>query len=184
MGQAMGDTRSRSGILIGLAAAVGAFGAAVMMSSVSAPTARADDYTELINSLNEDFSFGQTAFTAASADFGGSDFPGGLAAFFTGVDDDFLSPSNNVLTATVDALTGEPFGAGAIEWNISTEPDFAQALSDAQYYFNEGQNFYSTAASDLSSGDYNDAALYDGYGLDYSAIVPLETLILGGAASF
>jgi hypothetical protein len=180
----MTDTRSRSGILVGLAAAVGAFGASAMMSAATSPTAHADDYTELINSLNEDFSFGQTAFTAASADFGGSDFPGGLAAFFTGVDDDFLSTSNNVLTATVDALTGEPFGAGAIEWNISTEPDFTQALSDAQYYFNQGQGFYSTAASDLTSGDYSDAAIYDSYGLDYSAFVPLETLILGGVASF
>jgi hypothetical protein len=184
MEHAVSDLRSRYGILVGLAGAAGAFGAAAIMSAATAPTARADDYTELINSLNEDLGFGQTAFTAASADFGASDFPGGLAAFFTGVDDDFLSTSNNVLVATVDALTGEPFGAGAIEWNIGTEPDFATALSDAQFDFTEGQSFYSTAASDLVSGDYSDAAAYDAYGLDYSAILPLEALIMGGAASF
>jgi hypothetical protein len=180
----MSDTRSRSGILIAVAAAAGAFGAAALMSAATAPTARADDYTELINSLNEDFGFGQTAFTAASADFAGGNFTGGLAAFFTGVNDDVLSPSNNVLTATVDALSGEPFNAGAIEWNISAEPDFATALTDAQYEFNYGQGYYATAASDLASGDYSGAASYDGYGLDYSAILPLEALILGAAASF
>jgi hypothetical protein len=179
----MSDTRSRSGILIAVAAAAGAFGVAALMSAATAPTARADDYTELLNSLNEDFGFGQTAFTAASADFGSSDFTGGLAAFFTGVNDDFLSPTDNVFTATVDALSGEPFSAGAIEWNVGTEPDFATALSDAQYYFNQGQGFYSTAASDLASGDYSEAASNYGYGLDYSAIIPLETLIMGGAAS-
>jgi hypothetical protein len=175
--------RSRAGVLVGLAAAAGAFGVAAIMSAATAPTARADDYTELINSLNEDYGFGQTAFTAASADFAGSDFSGGLAAFFSGVNDDVLSPSDDVLIATADVLSGEPFGAGAIAWNIGAEPDFAHALSDAQFFFTEGQSFYSTAASDLTSGDYSDAAAFDGYGLDYSAILPLEALILGGAAS-
>jgi hypothetical protein len=42
--ETMSDTRSRSGILVGFAAAVGAFGAAAMMSTA---TARADGTTEI-----------------------------------------------------------------------------------------------------------------------------------------
>jgi len=50
----MSDTRSRSGILVGLAAAVGAVGAAAMMSAVAAPTAYADTFTDLVTDVDGD----------------------------------------------------------------------------------------------------------------------------------
>jgi hypothetical protein len=177
----MPNKKSRVGI--GLVGAVGAFGVAAMMSGAAAPTARADDYTDLIHLVDENLASGQAAFTLASADFGSGDSSDGLAAFFSGVNDDFLSTSNNASAITVEALSNEPLNYGAGDWNVPTELDFAHALSDAQYFFGQGEGFYNTAASLLSSGDYGGAAFYDGYGLDYSAILPLETLILGAAAS-
>ena len=179
----MDNKRSRTEILVGLGAAAVCFGVAAMMSAATAPTARADDYTDLIHLVDENFTSGQAAFTIASTDFGSGDSSDGLATFFSGVNDDFLSAPNNALTITVEALTGEPLNYGAGDWNVPTEVDFAHALGDAQYFLGQGESFYSTAESLLSSGDYGGAVFYDGFGLDYTAILPLEALILGGAAS-
>jgi hypothetical protein len=43
--------------LIGVAAAAGAFGAAAMMSAATAPTARADDFTDVINAVDGDYGY-------------------------------------------------------------------------------------------------------------------------------
>jgi len=51
----MDSNRSRFGMLIGLAAAAGAFGVAVMMSAVTAPTARADDFSDVISAVDGDY---------------------------------------------------------------------------------------------------------------------------------
>jgi hypothetical protein len=177
----MANKKSRVGI--GLVAAGAAFGVAAMMSGATAPTARADDYTEISYAVNEAFGFGQTAFTTAASDFGSSDLPGGLAAFFNGVDDDFLSAPNVVISGAVEALSGEPINYGAADWTISPEPNFAEGVSDAQYFFNIGQGEFSTAISDLFSGDYGGAAYFDASGFDFTAVIPLEEVLLGAAAS-
>ncbi len=179
----MDNKRSRTEILVGLGAAAACFGVAAMMSAATAPAARADDYTDLVHLVDENFTDGQAAFTIATTDFGSGDSSDGLAAFFSGVNDDFLSATNNASTITVEALTGEPLDYGAGPFNIPTEPDFANALADAQYFFAQGEGFFSTAESYLSSGDYGGAVFYDGLGLDYTAVIPLEALILGGVAS-
>ena len=66
----MRDTRSRSGILVAVAAAAGAFGAAAMMSAVAAPTASADDTTLIIDAIQGDYADGQADYSASLADFG------------------------------------------------------------------------------------------------------------------
>lgn len=73
----MGNKRSRA-VLVGLDAAVGAVGAAAMMSAATAPTARADDFTDILNGVEGNFAAGQTAFDNASTDFGGDDVTDGL----------------------------------------------------------------------------------------------------------
>src|SRR5271166_3881800 len=69
-GSDMGNKRSRA-VLVGLDAAVGAVGAAAMMSAATAPTARADDFTDILNGVEGNFAAGQTAF-------GGDDVTDGL----------------------------------------------------------------------------------------------------------
>ena len=179
----MAEMRSRSGILVGLAAAVGAFGAAVMMSAATAPTARADDLTEIVNAVDGDFADGTADFNTAFGDFSGGDVTDGLAAVFNGVNDDALSAPNNLVTGLVEALTNEGVN-GAEPWSLSAEVSFSDALTTAEDDFGTGESDFTVAASNLALGGYGDAALYDLFGADFVSIVPLEELLLGVAASF
>jgi hypothetical protein len=179
----MDDTQSRSGILVGLAAAVGAFGAAAMMSAATAPTARADDFTDVINSIDGDYADGQLAFTAALTDFSSSDFAGGLADLFEGVDDDTLAAPDNLFIGTVEVLTNETVdGSVPFVWTVPS--DFSDAVNVAESFVTGGESDFTLAASDFASGDYGAAAYLDAIGLNAITIDPLQELLLGAAASF
>jgi hypothetical protein len=156
----MSDTRSRTGILFGLTAAVGAFGAAAMMSAATAPTARADDFTDVINAIDGDYAVGQTEFGIADTDFSGGDVNDGLAALFSGVDDDFVAAPSNLYVGTVDLLANDPV-AGSLDVGVPPESDFTTALALAETVFAVGQTDLTSAATDLSSGDYAGAAYLD-----------------------
>src|SRR5271168_493275 len=73
IGTPMDSNRSRAATLIGVAAAAGAFGVAAMMSAATAPTARADDLTEIVNAVDGDFANGTADFNTAFGDFSGGD---------------------------------------------------------------------------------------------------------------
>jgi hypothetical protein len=178
----MSDTRSRYGVLVGLTAAVGAFGAAAMMSAAVAPTARADDTTLIIDAINDDFTVGQTDYTAALSDFGSGAFVPGLAEAFDGMNEDSLAAPDNLILGTVEALEGGPI-TSSLNFDLSVPAGFADASAEAQIYFNTGEDFLSNAAIALSAGDYG-AGTYEGLvGIDYTSVVPLEELLLGAAAS-
>jgi hypothetical protein len=144
----MNDTRSRHGVLIGLTAAAGAFGAAAMLSATAAPTARADDFTDVINAVDGDYADGQAAFTTVLTDFSSSDFGPGLAALFSGVNDDALSAPNNLLIGTVDLLTNESVG-GSTLWDFVAPGDFSGAEILAQQSFALGESEFTSAATTL-----------------------------------
>ena len=57
--------RPRARILVGMAAATGALGALLMLSAATAPSARADDYADMVNAVDGDFAAGQAAYTVA-----------------------------------------------------------------------------------------------------------------------
>jgi hypothetical protein len=178
----MDSNRSRTGTLVGLAAAAGAFGVAAMMSTATAPTARADDFTDIVTYVNADFADGQYGLTTAFSDFSSGDFATGLASLFDGVDDDVLAAPDNLLIGTVEALEGEPLG-GPLPFDLG-ELNFAGGLADAQDQFS-----YAVVAdfgdipTELAAGDYG-VATYDVLlGADYATVVPLEDIILGAAAS-
>jgi hypothetical protein len=176
----MGHPRSRA-LLVGLGAAVGAFGAAAMMSAATAATACADDFTEIINAVEGDLSAGQTDFTNALADFGSSsEVPAGLTYFFSGVDDDFWGAPSNLEVGTVEALTGAP-----ITLNFSVglpEPTgLSEAVTIAETQFSAGEADFADAATALSSGDYVTAALDNDLGSLLAFDVPAQELLIGGA---
>jgi len=52
------DTRSRAGLVIGLAGVAGAFGAAALLSAATAPSAHADPYTDIINAVDGGYALG------------------------------------------------------------------------------------------------------------------------------
>jgi hypothetical protein len=179
----MGDTRSRYGVLIGLTAAAGAFGAAAMMSAATAPTARADDFTDVINAVDADYTIGAAAFTTADTDFSGGDFAPGLAALFDGVDDDSVVAPENFLIGTGDLLTNEAVDVtNTYDWVLPT--DFSNAVSVAEGFVDDSAAYFSTAGTELTGGDYLDAFMEYAYALNAFAVDPLQELLLGAAVSF
>jgi hypothetical protein len=177
----MDSNRSRTGVLVGLAAAAGAFGAAAMISAATAPTARADDYTDIINAVDGDYATGQADFTTALSDFSSSSFVPGLAELFYGVDDDVLGAPDNLLLGTVEALAGDPID-GSLTYDFGFPANFADGLADVEQFFNSGVNALGDAATYLSGGDYVDATYADIIGGEYFT-VGLQELLLGAAAS-
>ena len=53
----MDSNGSRTGVLVGLAAAAGAFGVAAMMSAATAPTARADEFSDIVNGVEAELAW-------------------------------------------------------------------------------------------------------------------------------
>jgi hypothetical protein len=179
----MRDSQSRSGILVGLAAAVGAFGAAAMMSAVTAPTASADTYTDLVTDIEADYSIGQAALTDASTDFSSADFASGLASLFDGVDDDSVVAPENFLIGSGELLLNEPLDlTDTFSWGLPS--DYSDAVTTAESFATESAGYFSEGATFLSGGDYGDALVEYAYGLNLLLVDPLQELLLGAAVSF
>jgi hypothetical protein len=178
----MDSNRSRAATLIGVAAAAGAFGAAAMISAATAPTAHADDFTDVINAIDADYSAAQAEFTAADTDFGGSDINDGLAAYFSGVDDDFVAAPNNLILGTVELAENDTV-TGSLATEIPPESDFTSGLTFAETLIAEAQTYSTDAVSALSSGDYVSAAgaFYDVSLYDTAAV---QVFLEGVVASF
>jgi hypothetical protein len=179
----MSGAHARSRMLVGLAAATGAFGAAAMMSAAAAPAARADDITDIINAVEGDYSDGQNAFSTALSEFQINAFPTGLAALFDGVDDDSLSVTNNIAVGTVEALTNESIATSfPVVFDVPTS--FADASTEAQSIFSYGETLLEDVPAFLAAGEYGSAAYDELDALDYLTIYPLQELLLGAATSF
>jgi hypothetical protein len=179
----MDSNRSRAATLIGVAAAAGAFGVAAMISTATAPTARADDFTDVITAVDADYTTGAAALTTAGTDFSGGDFADGLAALFDGADDDSVVAPENFLIGTGDLLTNEAVDVtNTYDWVLPT--DFSNAVSIAESFVDDSATYFSTATTDLTGGDYLDAFMDYAYALNAFAVDPLQELLLGAAVSF
>jgi hypothetical protein len=173
----MSHNRSRA-MLVGLGAAVGAFGAAATMAAAIAPTARADDLTEILSAVNVDFSQGQADFTSALSNFGVNQVSAGLAAIDDGVDQYLVAAPDNLLVGGIEALNGEPI-TGPLIFSVVPVTTFADALNQAELAITGSGSDFTTAATELSMGDYGLAAFYDVIGLDAISVLPLEYVLLG-----
>jgi hypothetical protein len=179
----MDSNRSRAATLIGVAAAAGAFGVAAMMSAATAPTAHADDFTDIITAVDADFTAGQSDFTTAFADFGSNEFAPGVTTFFEGLDADILTAPNNLAFGTVEALQGETLSF-TFPFALSTPATFADALTVAQAEVVQGEADLASVATFLGGGSYDTAALELLTGTESVSVLPLEELLLGAAVSF
>lgn len=170
---------SRSGIVL---ATMGAFVTAYLTATGSAPFAHADDpVTDIVNAVQGDFTLGQEAFTLANGDFANADVADGLAAFYSGVDDDLLSVPNNLLQGSLAALLGEPIDS-SLSWEIPAPADFNDAIIVAPTLALIGEADLHTAIADLAGGDV--AGALDSYltGYEYLDVVVPELMIVGSAA--
>lgn len=149
--------RPHSGILIGLGAAAAAFGAFALMST---PTARADDYTDILTNVQSLLTHGQADFVAAEADFatGTAGVPDGLAAFFDGVDNDLVAAPDQVFVGLVEAASGDPVTSLG-NTDLSAEANLTDALADAQTTLTQGETFFENLPTALSMGEYAQAAV-------------------------
>jgi hypothetical protein len=179
----VGSSSSRYGILVGIAAAVGTFGAAAMLSASTAPTARADESTDILNAAEDLFAVGQNYIGTATTDFSAGELAPGFAAYFAGINDELLGAPDNLIVGTVDQLTNEPFTA-ILDFPIPPPDSFANALTIAQEFFTGGQTSFADALTALSGGDYGLAAYDELVGLNVTSIIPLEELLLGSLAAF
>jgi hypothetical protein len=177
----MDNNRSRTGVLVGLAAA--AFGAAAMMSVATASTARADDFTDVINAVDGDYADGQTAFTNAFTDFSSNSLALGLAQLIDGSNDDALSAPDNLLVGTIQVLANESV-TGSAPWGFSVPTDFSDAVTGAESFVSSAETYFTAGSTALSFGEYGIAAYEDLIGADLVAVAPLEELLLGAAVSF
>jgi hypothetical protein len=177
----MGHQTSRA-MLVGLGAAVAAFGTATMLSAATAQTARADDFTDIINAVNGDLTFGQGEFGTAFLDFGSNHVPAGLASFFSGVDDDLWATSTNLQVGTIEALTGSGIN-GSISVSVPVPADFADAVANAESFLAVGQADFADAATALSAGMFANAAIDQALGSLYTFDLPSQVLFIGGLES-
>jgi hypothetical protein len=179
----MRTAQVHSRILVGLTATASAFGVAAMMSAAAAPSAHADDFSDIINAVEGDFTQGNDAFSSALSDFGSNDINQGLAQILDGFDDYSLSPVYNVELGTVEALVGDTI-SGPASWTLAVPTDFADGLSVAHSFFTEGEVLLADAASSLGSADYLNAASEEISGVEFVSIIPLEEVLLGTLVSF
>jgi hypothetical protein len=177
---AMSHKKSSSRLLVGLSAATGAFGVAATMLA-AAPTARADDFTDIISNVDTELAFGQIAFENISLAFASDDPAMVLPLFLDGVDDDFLNVPTVIFVGTVEALTNEPVSAFNYFYDFAPLP-IAITLTQAEAAFSNGESELTAAAMDLANSDFGGAALLGAFGLDNILVTPLEDLLLGAAS--
>jgi hypothetical protein len=157
-------------------------GLAAMLASATAPTARADDFTDIINSVESDLASGQASFSDASAELGSGDVDNGLAAFFSGVDDDLVGAPDSLYIGSVDALTDQPV-FGPFAFDLGFPGDFSDALTEAQSFAGDGENYLAAAATELAGGDFADAAYNSALGSAYLFDINPEILLMGALDS-
>jgi hypothetical protein len=174
--------KSRTGFLISLGAAAGAFGTAAMMAAVGAPSANADDFTDVISQVEYDYGLGTTDLGDAQTDFGGSDLTDGLAALYSGIDEDVLNGPQDFLIGTSELASNESLEFPESEF-FSTVTSLSQGFSYAEEEIEDAQGYFSEAASALGSGEYGYASYDFLLGADYSSIFPLQEILLGAASS-
>ena len=157
------------------------------MSAVTAQTAHADDpFTDIVNDVEAELGYAQTAFSQAATDFGDGNAPGGLAQLFIGTDDDLVGVPDILQVGTTDALTGVTvipasdfnFSDLALSPAFATPTTVAGATTETQSFYTEGV----TLANDITSfspTDYADTALYNALSTADQWIVPSEILDIG-----
>ena len=185
----MGYKSSRA-VVVGLGAAVGAFAAAAMVSAATAPTARADDFSTIIDAVEAEGADGTAAFTAGSAD--GYDTADGLTQLFYGLDDDLIGVPTILDVGTTDALTGTtvpsnlasdftPTGTGGFEFDFPVPGSVALSETEAAPYETDG-NTLATTIDGLPSTDFSAITFDNAVSTLDQWIIPSEIVLIADLA--
>ena len=154
-------------------AAAGAFAAAVMVSAAVAPTARADDSSEILADVTAVETAAHADFTTAAADFatGRAGDAAGLTALFEGLDDQVFGVPDTYEVGALDALYNVPvIPANTFEFSFAT-PTLANYVTEANTIYTTGMADMTSQANDFAVGDYTDGAVFQDLGwLDIGTI--------------
>jgi hypothetical protein len=176
----MGHKRSRAAF-VGLSAAVGAFAAAATISAATAPTARADDFSQIIADVQALAADAQGDFSQAATDFasGSAGLTTGLTALFQGLNDDFVGVPDVLQVEATDALAGAPLvGPTVFDVTFADPANFTAAVTEAQNFYTMGNNLATTIAG-LPANDFTDTALDNALSILYQWVLPDEILTIG-----
>jgi hypothetical protein len=177
----MGRERSRA-VLVGLSAAAGAFAAAAMISAAVAPTARADDFSDILANIEAEQAAAQADFSAASAEFatGTAGVPAGLTDSFEGLDDDTFGVGDDLNTGLLDSVYNVPgVPADTFEFTFATPANDTAAVTEAQAIYTIGNNHMTTEATDFAAGDYTDGTVYQDLGAIDFSVIPDQVQFVG-----
>jgi hypothetical protein len=142
-------------MVIGLGAAAGGLFVAALCQLAGAPSAQADNITDVIDSIQATDAVGQTLLGEAGTFFSSSDVPDGLASEFTGLDDTLFGAQYDLLVngyADLQGIDGpysyETFGL------LPTPTDLATTSTDVTQYFDYAQSSLTAAATDFGTSDF------------------------------
>jgi len=167
----------------GFALVGSAVAAAAILVAAFAPTARADDFSDIVTDLDAVLGAGSADLTAAATDFSAADYGDGLALTVFGLDDFLISPEEVSLVGGFDALTGSPvLPVDSFEWPGPTfvaPTDLIDTLQAVYNYAGYGATDLTNAVTELVSGDSADSLLNAVGGVDVLLVGAPEILSIG-----
>jgi len=146
--------------------------------SATAPTARADNFTEIFDNVQFAISIGQGELATAATDFAQLDLADGLSLAIAGWDDTSLAPQETLVVGTLDALMGHApaiFEFGLFPPNL----DLATAMTDAQATISEGQGIFTDALTAFGNADLVDGLAFSMYAYNDIFVTASQELLLG-----
>jgi hypothetical protein len=138
-------------------------------------------YTDILADVTALLADAQTAFSQAATDVasGAAGETTGLTALFEGMDDEFVGIPDVLQVGSTDALTGAPvIGPSVFDVTFATPANFTAAVTEAQGFFNEGNNLATTIAG-LPANDFADTALDNALSILYQWVLPDQILTIG-----
>jgi hypothetical protein len=145
--------RRLRGTAMGLGAAAGALLAVAVGQLATAPVARADDFSDIVEEVQIAIHDGETQLATAAADYANADLADGLSQSVTGWDNLLLDPQEDVFVGTLEASMGHaPTAFGFVDFPAGL--DLATAITDAQGIATEGQSIFADALTDFGNADF------------------------------
>jgi hypothetical protein len=183
--------RRRRGVAVGLGVAAGALLAAALGQLASPPSARADDFSDIVANVEASLGFASSDFSDGQTDFGLGTAAGaaeGLAYDVAGLDNILISPVDDVLLGGLQAALGLTPDAEAnfppvyayVPTSLADLETYVEIyLSDASSSFSEAQSLFGLdTAAGFSAGvsDIVSALEIDGVLVPEEALVGLADL--------
>jgi hypothetical protein len=177
----MSAQTKRAGVVAGIAAA-GAVGLATLASTALAPTARADDFSDIVASIQGDFTAGDAEFASAFSDFSGGNAGLGLTELFEAVGDYTQAAPDNLLIGSLDALTGVPISGPNPEYLVDVS-SLPAAITIAENLYSEIPSLFSEYSSYLADGNYAEVGYLTVDIPQALTFTPLEEILIGAVNS-